>query len=157
MLQFASSDLAQRFCNMCASRALELGVEVSVARRHSAIQRSLVTAIALGACRTVTLNLASEMDLTHPNDYLHFFKRIGVITPESKYVCPFLSLCIQIYDTYHVGISSPPQFANCAFRTKNCLLLCDAFSSCPVLRSQGANIRACLTLREPASIFWVLI
>ncbi|PBK93393.1 hypothetical protein ARMGADRAFT_1012305, partial [Armillaria gallica] len=84
MLQFASSDLAQRFCNMCASRALELGVEVSVARRHSAIQRGLVTAIALGACRTVTLKLASEKDLTHPNDYLHFFKRIGVITPESK-------------------------------------------------------------------------
>ncbi|KAK0234281.1 hypothetical protein IW262DRAFT_1335586 [Armillaria fumosa] len=85
MLQFASSDLAQRFCNMCASQALELGVEVSVARRRSPIQRSLVTALALGACRTVTVNLASEKDLTHSNDYLHFFKRIGVITPESKH------------------------------------------------------------------------
>ncbi|SJL02966.1 uncharacterized protein ARMOST_06309 [Armillaria ostoyae] len=84
MLQFASSDLAQRFCNMCASRALELGVEVSVARRQSAIQRGLVTAIALGACRTITLNLTGEKDLAHLNDYLHFFKRIGVITPESK-------------------------------------------------------------------------
>ncbi|KAK0185269.1 hypothetical protein F5146DRAFT_1072220 [Armillaria mellea] len=85
MLQFASSDLAQTFCNMCASRALELGVEVSVACRNSAIQRSLVTALALGACRTVTLNLTSEKDLTHSNDYLHFFKRIGVITPESRH------------------------------------------------------------------------
>ncbi|KAK0436520.1 hypothetical protein EV421DRAFT_1830953 [Armillaria borealis] len=84
MLQFASSDLAQRFCNMCASRVVELGIEVSVARRQSAIQRGLVTAIALGACRTVTLNLDGEKDLTHSNDYLHFFKRIGVITPESK-------------------------------------------------------------------------
>ncbi|KAK0185258.1 hypothetical protein F5146DRAFT_1228188 [Armillaria mellea] len=85
MLQFASSDLAQEFCNMCASRALELGVEVSVARRRSPIQRNLVTALALGASRTVTVNLASEKDLTHSNDYLHFFKRIGVITPESKH------------------------------------------------------------------------
>ncbi|KAK0479561.1 hypothetical protein IW261DRAFT_1478063 [Armillaria novae-zelandiae] len=84
MLQFASSDLAQRFCNMCASRTLELGVEVSVARRRSPIQRSLVTALALGACRTVTVNLADEKDFTNVNDYLHFFKQIGVITPESK-------------------------------------------------------------------------
>ncbi len=142
---------------MYASRALELSVEVSVARRQSAIQRDLVTAIALGACRTVTLSLAGEKDLTHSNDYLHFFKRIGVITPESKYVYPFLSLCIQIYDTYHVEISSPPQFVNRAFRKKFCLLLCDAFSSCPVLRSQGANIRACLALRELASTFWAPI
>ncbi|KAK0491818.1 hypothetical protein EDD18DRAFT_1358618 [Armillaria luteobubalina] len=44
MLQFASSDLAQRFCNMCASQALELGVEVSMGRRQLPIQRSLVTA-----------------------------------------------------------------------------------------------------------------
>ncbi|KAK0209406.1 hypothetical protein IW262DRAFT_1486553 [Armillaria fumosa] len=84
MLQFASSDLAQKFSNMCGSRALELGVEVSVARRQSPIQRGLVTALALSACRTVTVNLASEKDLTNSNDYLHFFKRIGVITPESK-------------------------------------------------------------------------
>ncbi|KAK0491810.1 hypothetical protein EDD18DRAFT_1334639, partial [Armillaria luteobubalina] len=84
MLQFASSDLAQKFCNTCASRALELGVEVSVARRQSPIRRGLVTALALGVCRTVTINLTSEKDLTNSNDYLHFFKRIGVITPESK-------------------------------------------------------------------------
>ncbi len=157
MLQFASSDLAQRFCNMCASRALELGVEVSVARRQSAIQRGLVTAIALGACRTVTLNLASEKDLTHSNDYLHFFKRIGVITPESKYVCSFLPLCVQIDDTYHVEISLLPQVVNCMFRTKSCRLLCGAFSSCLVLRSWGANIRVCLTLRALASTFWAPI
>ncbi|KAK0209749.1 hypothetical protein IW262DRAFT_1302031 [Armillaria fumosa] len=74
----------QRFCNMCASWALELGVQVSVARHRSPIQQGLIMALALGACRTVTVNLASEKDLTNSNDYLHFFKRIGVITPESN-------------------------------------------------------------------------
>ncbi|KAK0474319.1 hypothetical protein EDD18DRAFT_1116683 [Armillaria luteobubalina] len=99
MLQFASSDLAQRFCNMCALQALELGVEVSMACHRLPIQRSLVTALALGVGRTVTVNLAGKKDLTNSNDYLHFFKQIGVITPESKqqFASPILAVMLELF------------------------------------------------------------
>ncbi|KAK0450570.1 uncharacterized protein EV420DRAFT_1766647 [Desarmillaria tabescens] len=84
LLQFVSSVFAQRFSNMWASRALELGVKMSVEPLPSVIHRCLVTAIALGAQRTVTINLPAERDLSHSIDYLHFFKRIGTIIPESR-------------------------------------------------------------------------
>ncbi|KAK0209282.1 hypothetical protein DFS33DRAFT_523292 [Desarmillaria ectypa] len=96
MLQLPSSELAQRFSGIWASRALELGVRVSVEPLPSAIHRGLVTAIALGARRTVTINLAAEKDLAPSNDYLHFFKRIGTITPGSKdqFTSPTRKLCV---------------------------------------------------------------
>ncbi len=46
MLQVPSSELAQRFSDMWVSRALELGVGVSVEPLPSAIHRGLVMAIA---------------------------------------------------------------------------------------------------------------
>ncbi|KAG7451774.1 uncharacterized protein BT62DRAFT_925956 [Guyanagaster necrorhizus] len=85
MLQFATSRLAQRFVDMWASEILRLRVRLSVEPLPLAIPRTLVTAIALGASRTVTINIDAGKDVTLSRDYLHFFKRIGTITSESRY------------------------------------------------------------------------
>ncbi|PBK79113.1 hypothetical protein ARMGADRAFT_196265 [Armillaria gallica] len=92
----------------------------------SPIHRSLVTAVALGAHRTVTLNLAAQRYLTHSRKITSTYSSD---TPKSidQFASPMGEL--------RVSSKSSP-------------LLRDVFSFWPVPKSRGIKLRVCLTLRK---------
>lgn len=56
-LEFATSTAAQQFVRQFQSRADALGVGLEIQETHYTVTRSLITAISLGASRTLVLTV----------------------------------------------------------------------------------------------------
>ncbi|KAK0185244.1 hypothetical protein F5146DRAFT_1005854 [Armillaria mellea] len=85
-IQFATTELARKFVDASGTDAQVQGMQLSLAKIRDPLSRGMITAVGLGAQRTVCLELFNKgPDLRRKEEYFYFFCQFGAVSGSFSY------------------------------------------------------------------------